>query len=269
MTELRLTRPEILKLIEMYKQNECLWNIHTPMYKKYELKQMAWDKIAKEFNTNVDNVKKKIKFLRTTFSSEKKKVDHSMKTGRALDIYVPSLFYYNDISFLKNTILARDSNSTENSSNENNVEIFNKTTQDTGVNQVEINSDVPTAPIIKKPKRNFIEKHERDYEASETPPMKAPPTNADEMFLAFGNSIGMQLKQLPIVEAARIMSNIQKLLSDSLVSYFISSSGESPSQLFYSNEKLQNNSQLPSEKVLYENGNNWDVNLDIVKTEEL
>jgi len=65
---------DIFKIINLYRQSECLWNFKSSNYKRTDLKNKAWQEIAKEMTKNVDEVKKKIKNLRTAYISEKKKL---------------------------------------------------------------------------------------------------------------------------------------------------------------------------------------------------
>lgn len=100
----KLYKEDILKLIELYKKNECLWDFNNPYYKKSNLKEYTWKTIAMQFNMSVDDVKKKIKHLRSNYVAEKKKCDKS-------DEYISNLFYYGAMSFLDEVIVLRKNNS--------------------------------------------------------------------------------------------------------------------------------------------------------------
>ncbi|XP_054087627.1 uncharacterized protein LOC114804269 [Zeugodacus cucurbitae] len=105
---------EIFDLLSMYRESECLWNCLNPEYKDVKLKQNAWKEIATFFGRNVEEVKKKIKNLRTSYVIEKKKVD-SKKTNSGGSLYEPSLFYYDEMTFLDPVIILRICNPTEQS----------------------------------------------------------------------------------------------------------------------------------------------------------
>lgn len=113
MTEWRIFPDETIKLINNYKQFECLWNYKSASYKRIDLKKNAWLQLAKEFGKNVEEVKKKMKYLRTAYVSEKKKVDQSKKSGSSTDdIYRSHLFYFDEFSFLNSVIVLRPTSST-------------------------------------------------------------------------------------------------------------------------------------------------------------
>ncbi|XP_069966914.1 uncharacterized protein [Bactrocera oleae] len=103
---------EIFDLISMYRESECLWNCLNPEYKDLDLKKNAWREIANFFGRNVEDVKKKIKNLRTSYVIEKKKVERK-KTESEDSLYEPRLFYYDEMTFLDPVVILRFFNPTE------------------------------------------------------------------------------------------------------------------------------------------------------------
>lgn len=103
---------EIFDLICMYRESECLWNCLNPEYKDIDLKKNAWREIAGFFGRKVEEVKKKIKNLRTSYVIEKKKVD-SKKTESGDCMYEPRLFYYDEMTFLDPVVVLRIFNTSE------------------------------------------------------------------------------------------------------------------------------------------------------------
>ncbi|XP_004536391.1 uncharacterized protein LOC101461948 [Ceratitis capitata] len=96
---------EVMELICMYRQYECLWNCHSPDYKQQDMKKSAWIELSNHFEKEVDEVKKKIKHLRNSYTAEKKKVDKIKSlSGKA---YEPRLYYYNQMTFLDPVIILR------------------------------------------------------------------------------------------------------------------------------------------------------------------
>lgn len=63
---------ETFKMIELYEQFPCLWNYSSPIYKNVSLKNNAWKEIANAVGKTVEEVKKKIKHLRSAYVVEKK-----------------------------------------------------------------------------------------------------------------------------------------------------------------------------------------------------
>lgn len=95
---------DIKELIYHYKQYDCLWNFNCLAYKNKTMKQEAWQDIADYFHKDINEVKRKIKYLRTAYVAEKKKVIASRKLGKP---YKPSLFYFNELDFLDNVVVWR------------------------------------------------------------------------------------------------------------------------------------------------------------------
>lgn len=108
MPDFRMCRSETLRLINLYKQKEQLWNYKSHLYKRTDLKKKAWGEIAKQFRKDIVDVKCKLKSLRSAYVSEKKKVDDSKNSGAGPDdIYEPFLFYFDAFSFLDDVIVLR------------------------------------------------------------------------------------------------------------------------------------------------------------------
>lgn len=107
MADLRvLSREFISELIDLYRQNECLWKIkskeHSDKHKKNAAYHILIEKM-KEVDpaANKDMVVKKINSLRTCFRKELKKYNSSLKSGTGTeDIYKPSLWYFDMLTFL-------------------------------------------------------------------------------------------------------------------------------------------------------------------------
>ncbi|XP_018794608.1 PREDICTED: uncharacterized protein LOC108972464 [Bactrocera latifrons] len=103
---------EIFDLISMYRESECLWNCLNREYKDVDLKKNAWREIATFFGRKVEDVKKKIKNLRTSYVIEKKKVERK-RTESGETVYEPRLFYYDEMTFLDPVVILRFFNPTE------------------------------------------------------------------------------------------------------------------------------------------------------------
>lgn len=102
-------REEILKIIKLYRQYECLWNIKSKYFRRTDVKNKAYAKIASLMNKDEAYIIKKIKNLRTAYTAEKKKIDHSLKDGIEYK-REPSLFYFRKMTFLDPNIRARTYN---------------------------------------------------------------------------------------------------------------------------------------------------------------
>lgn len=64
--------------------------------------------LARNMEKNEDEVKKKIKNLRSAYVSEKRKVESSKKSGSSPeDLYHPHLFYFDEMNFLNSSVMFR------------------------------------------------------------------------------------------------------------------------------------------------------------------
>ncbi|XP_034129916.1 uncharacterized protein LOC117584874 [Drosophila guanche] len=79
----------VTKLIQLYRQNECLWNPNCPDYKSSEYQEKVWKDIASAIDTNmpVVPVKRKVHVLRDQWEAAKEGP-------------MPNFFDYPDFGFL-------------------------------------------------------------------------------------------------------------------------------------------------------------------------
>lgn len=96
----------VLDFIEEYRKHECLWKIKSKSYHNRDLRDAAYVKlldVTKSFMSNAtkDTVLKKINNLRSSYRKEQKKVLSCKKSGMGTeDLYIPKLWYFDDLSFL-------------------------------------------------------------------------------------------------------------------------------------------------------------------------
>lgn len=96
-----------LEFIELYKSFPCLWKIKSDEYKNRNLKTNCYLKLLEKMkeripNATKDTVTKKVNSFRTSYRRELKKVLKSEKSGSGSeDIYIPSLWFYGHLSFLR------------------------------------------------------------------------------------------------------------------------------------------------------------------------
>lgn len=108
----RFTQRDILKLLEIYKSEESLWNINSNAYKLLHIKNKAYQKLANELSCDVNTVKKKLRYLRSAYVAEKKKCDSSKKSGSSSDdVYISNLYYFDAMHFLDPILISRQSSS--------------------------------------------------------------------------------------------------------------------------------------------------------------
>lgn len=117
-------REFLTEFIELYRSFTCLWLVKSKEYSDRNKKDLAYIELVKkykEFDPSADRntVVKKINALRTVYKKELSKVNKSEKSGAgADDIYKPTLWYFDLLSFLNDQDSARPSRSTMNDADE-------------------------------------------------------------------------------------------------------------------------------------------------------
>lgn len=107
----------IIDFIETYKNYPALWKIKSQKYSDRNAKSMAYAALIEKMKevdpeATRETVVKKINSIRTAFRKELKKVTDSEKSGAGEDeIYVPHLWYFDLLSFLKDQESPRASKS--------------------------------------------------------------------------------------------------------------------------------------------------------------
>ena len=99
------TREGTRHLIDLYKEEPCLWNVKTVEYRNRDRKATALQKIAEHMNKSgwsfsEDELRKKIDTLRNQYRRERRNLQQTKKSGAAADnVYVPRLWCYDALSF--------------------------------------------------------------------------------------------------------------------------------------------------------------------------
>ena len=97
----------LTEFIELYRSEECLWKIKSPSYSNRNLKEQAYQRLLQFVHTfeptaTKHTITKNKRNIRSTFRREKKKVTASNLSGAGFDqVYVPKLWYYNQLVFLQ------------------------------------------------------------------------------------------------------------------------------------------------------------------------
>ncbi|CAK1592623.1 unnamed protein product [Parnassius mnemosyne] len=108
---------ETLKLVELYGEFPCIWDISHRDYKDKNKRNAAYEYIIRAMskeNFGVSELKQKIKNLRCTYNQERIKIKKSQKSGNGSnEVYVPSLKWY----YAMDTLLKSITRSTETQDN--------------------------------------------------------------------------------------------------------------------------------------------------------
>ncbi|XP_077113908.1 uncharacterized protein LOC143769283 isoform X1 [Ranitomeya variabilis] len=107
----------IRDFIEIYHSFPCLWKIKSPEYCNREKRKEGYSKLidfyklhAPEEIANEAVIKKKIQALRTVWRKELDKVLHTTRSGASTeDVYVPKLWYFEHMNFLRDQEVPRTS----------------------------------------------------------------------------------------------------------------------------------------------------------------
>ncbi|CAH1396344.1 unnamed protein product [Nezara viridula] len=88
-----------LRLIDVFHNTPCLWNVLSDDYRDREKKKRCWNIIAQQFGVPVTDVEKKIHNLKTQFYREHKRVTKDRK-NRGYPQTVSNWFAYKHLMFL-------------------------------------------------------------------------------------------------------------------------------------------------------------------------
>ncbi|CAI9598000.1 unnamed protein product [Staurois parvus] len=104
--------------IDTYREMPCLWKVKSKAYSNRLLCDEAMKKLIELcktvcVNANENYVKNKIANLRTVFQKELNKMENSKKSGAGTDdVYVPWLWYFQNLMFLTDSDMPRESQCT-------------------------------------------------------------------------------------------------------------------------------------------------------------
>ncbi|GFS23677.1 sodium/hydrogen exchanger 3 [Elysia marginata] len=100
------SKERTIQFIEYYKSQECLWKAKNKDYSNKIKREKAYEKLTNFVKTfypsaNRDTTISKISNLRSSWRKEQKKMIASHLSGAGEDdMYVPSLFYFDNLSFI-------------------------------------------------------------------------------------------------------------------------------------------------------------------------
>lgn len=94
----RLSDSQMLKLVEIYQDYDCLWNVTSKLYRNRDARESAYKQIAERLNiTGISNkdIPKKIKNLRSSYYQELKRIEASTRSGASQDsVYKPKVSWF-------------------------------------------------------------------------------------------------------------------------------------------------------------------------------
>lgn len=117
---------EHLKVVQFYRKEVCLWNIRSPSYRNKEMRLVALQNICNEMNIeglDTEDVKNKIKTLRSTYYLECDKIKKSSRPGVGGNVYVPKMKWFSELhDFIKDVAVKRKKSVSK--QEDNNINIY-------------------------------------------------------------------------------------------------------------------------------------------------
>jgi len=98
--------------LEIYRNHECLWNNKSENYHKTNIREKSYRSLHSVLNLpqlSVNDIKAKIKTVRTRYCSELAKIRKSEKSGAGSnDLHVPRLYWFKQaVSFFARCLYAK------------------------------------------------------------------------------------------------------------------------------------------------------------------
>ncbi|CAG9585596.1 unnamed protein product [Danaus chrysippus] len=94
----RFSESQMLRLVEVYRDYECLWNMWSDLYKNREARQIAYMEIYRRLNIpglELKDIPKKIKNLRSSYCQELKRMENSIRQGNTGEsLYEPRVSWF-------------------------------------------------------------------------------------------------------------------------------------------------------------------------------
>ncbi|EDW69570.1 uncharacterized protein [Drosophila virilis] len=96
-----------LEFFDAYRQLPALWRVTDEVYKNHRMKKAAYDRLLECYRkidpkATVEVMRRRINGIRTCFRRELRKVEQSEQIAHQTDdVYVPHLWYFNELSFLR------------------------------------------------------------------------------------------------------------------------------------------------------------------------
>ena len=230
---------KISKFLEIYEKYDVLWNNEIDEYRRKEPRDRNMVKLVAElnnegFNVDAEEVRRRIKSIKTTYSEELRKIDKSKKSGAGIDdVYEPKLSWFSQADrFLNNVTASRKSTTNlvimetvlleeekEQSSFELEGEALPPKRKDTSIKK-----DPLSEPVKQKKAKTSLDRVEMaitDLNKIAQATAVAPDDELDH----FGKYVTASLKKLPLINALTCQEQIQRIINTARIAVV---SGETP-----------------------------------------
>ncbi|XP_013181313.1 PREDICTED: uncharacterized protein LOC106127679 isoform X1 [Papilio xuthus] len=208
----KLTEDQTLQFIMLYKENSCLWDISSEDYKDRAMRQSALERICEGMqlqSLTVDDVKSKIKSIRSTYYLELDKIKKSLDSN-ASHVYEPKMKWFPEFhSFIKDVVVKRKP-----------LEYFIDNSVFEHLEQSEDtthgDSNVVASPAEPRRKRSRISKLSTIVSNVEEMQYDVPKTKIkteEDEFDVFGKHVAKQLRELSLKQAILGQDEIQRVIT--------------------------------------------------------
>ncbi|XP_072934354.1 uncharacterized protein [Epargyreus clarus] len=237
-----------LLFLEHFKNYQCLWNHKLDEYKDRTLRANAMKSLISDLNLEVceEDIKHKIKTIRTRFTTELTKIKQSTKSGRSTDdIYVPMLYWFKHAEFLSSVCIPRQSTSNLDTSvntqtqNEDSTESEPKSSQAGSEKQSKSSAEnsrnggtisstslYSEKPVNRKRKTDIpIDMAIKELKAIS----KENKEQVEDEFDLFCKSLAIQLKKMPLNRALICQERLQSVMTQERLAQMTSLSESSSS----------------------------------------
>ncbi|KAK4882741.1 hypothetical protein RN001_006060 [Aquatica leii] len=217
-------------LIE-YENHRCLWDKVHLHFKDRLVRSKAKEDLIRQFGiSDIKSLRKKIRSIRGTYNTEVRKIKDSKKSGSGTnETYVPKLVWFEVADrFLRQTteIFSESNVRIDDLQDESeDVSMFATNDNDQELHRaIDVISPPPKKTYVKKPTKALFRKRQESSIDNAVKTLKEiSQTQTNNEFIAFGNSVAMQLQNLPLTEALQLQSNITR----TRISYIQSSQNSS------------------------------------------
>ncbi|XP_060519823.1 uncharacterized protein LOC132698014 isoform X2 [Cylas formicarius] len=234
---------ETIKFVRLYEEAECLWNYRHPAYKNRSAREKACQTIIESMNMpefGVNELKNKIKNIRSTYAQELNKIKRSREGlsagGSDQEEYKTNLAWFAIANRFLGTVIATTSNSNKMSKSEDSsaADFSNSDFQLTTLVKTDIDGNPEYAdesrevyypPITFDHTQIKAESSNDDYpltckrmrilhnsEINDDKETDLEASDVRDEFFYFGKNIACQLRQLPLDKALLCQSKILGLL---------------------------------------------------------
>ncbi|XP_065662170.1 uncharacterized protein LOC101238213 isoform X2 [Hydra vulgaris] len=100
------TDEECVKLMSLWRESEILYNNEHPNYYSQNERKIAMEQIANELNISVKDITDKMHSLRTYYGSQRQRIE-AKELANPNTPYVSRWKYYNNMSFLRDSLVNR------------------------------------------------------------------------------------------------------------------------------------------------------------------